>query len=283
MSYEILFERCPHDTVNPYVMVSRAMAQDPSISPKAKGVLLYLLSLPSDWKIYHSQLQKALNIGEESLNSAMQELLDNGYADRERVKKNGQFQPYIYRIREFKKCSPDRVSRTGFSGPENPVIQSKKNAYTKETTAQAAAVFPGKATQKQAACKIHECLQKVDIPEPDKQEISKRYTEQTVSDALEWASHQESYTKGLCAAIKYGCKMKLKHETNTKPKTNYEKVRSLFEHGKIYNGAECYLTKDYIAFERGTRNEKMSIDKFFKISNLVELCGKFGIKIRHNL
>lgn len=129
---ESTFERCPHDKKNPYVMISREMAQDKSISPKAKGVLLYILSLPSDWKIYHSQLQDGLGIGEDYLNSSLEELIKAGYVDRSRAKINGIFQPYKYIIREFKKCSPNGENRPGSSGPENPVIY-KKDILNKQT------------------------------------------------------------------------------------------------------------------------------------------------------
>jgi hypothetical protein len=139
------FERCAHDRKNPYVMISREMAQDPSISPSAKGVLLYLLSLPPNWKIYHSQLQDALGVGEDYIRSVMKELLQSGYAERKRERINGSFGPYQYTIREFKKCSPDRenpsgkdnlncetelpsqpvLNQTGLTGPGKPAIISK--------------------------------------------------------------------------------------------------------------------------------------------------------------
>ncbi|MEK6883551.1 MAG: hypothetical protein AABY22_28240, partial [Nanoarchaeota archaeon] len=38
ISNESTFQRSLHDKKNPYVMISREMAQDKSISPKAKGV-----------------------------------------------------------------------------------------------------------------------------------------------------------------------------------------------------------------------------------------------------
>lgn len=155
---EALFERCPFDHESPYVLVARAMAQDCKISPKAKGILLYLISLPPDWKIYHSQLKKALGVGEEYLNSALEELIAHGYADRTRERVKGVFQPYRYKMRQLKKCSPNgktqsgspnRESRPGFSGPENPALHSidkeniqreqQQHACARETPEQAAA------------------------------------------------------------------------------------------------------------------------------------------------
>lgn len=95
-------------------MISR---ENKSISPKAKRVLLYLLSLPSNWKIYHSQLRKGLGVGEEYINSCMEELINAGYAERTRERIKGIYQPYKYKILEFKKK---------FTKPGKPTRKKKK-------------------------------------------------------------------------------------------------------------------------------------------------------------
>ena len=196
-------------------MVSRAMAQDKSISPKAKGVLLYLLSLPSDWQIYHSQLQKALDIGEDYLNSAFDELLKAGYAERFREKVKGVYQPYRYKIREFKKLVPNgenppgkpaheetppqgSFNQTGLASPENPGIQS--NDPTKKTAT---------ATNNPVAAAVLFVLETIDIPQSDKIEICKKYDIETIRHAIAWATHPlTNLTKGLAPAIKWACKEK---------------------------------------------------------------------------
>jgi hypothetical protein len=221
-----IFERCPHDKKNPYVMISREMAQDPSISPKAKGVLLYILSLPNDWKIYHSQLQKGLNVGEECLNSALEELIKEGYADRTREKINGMFQPYRYIIREFKKCSPDRVFRPGSSGPENPVLQSKEAINTKETTTKQAVAASSisekvlRYVEKDESIlnkpKVYECLKEVNIPERDKLEITSRYDEECVKNAIVFATHPKVPIRTtLVQTIKWACSNKPQIPSNS--------------------------------------------------------------------
>lgn len=118
---EACFQRCPHDAEHPYSMISNEMIRDRSISPKAKGVLLYLLHLPKGWKIYHTQLLYALNIGKDYLKSAIDELMKEGYIKRTR-KEGGVYQPYIYFISELKKFLPERVFRSGKSEAENPPL-----------------------------------------------------------------------------------------------------------------------------------------------------------------
>lgn len=144
---ESTFQRCPHDRKNPYAQINRGLLHDKSISLRAKGLLCYLLSLPENWKIYHSQLQEALNEGERCITSAMDELIKAGYAERYRDRLNGQYQPYHYTIREFKKCLPNdnfapgenskNKYQTTFTRPVNVVVTKKyspKGENKKEQT-----------------------------------------------------------------------------------------------------------------------------------------------------
>ena len=73
------FRRTPSETRKSYTIIPNDLIQDKSISPKAKGILIYLLHLPDGWVFYHKQLQDALNIGEDYLNSGIKELLNAGY------------------------------------------------------------------------------------------------------------------------------------------------------------------------------------------------------------
>lgn len=283
---EPTFEICEHDKENPYVMISRNMAQDKSISPKAKGVLLYLLSLPKNWKIYHSQLQNGLGIGEDYLNSALEELILTGYADRSRERVKGLFQPYRYKIREFKKCSPNLENQPGSSSPENPVIQSKESSFNKETATnpKPIAAVPKKEEKKEEVKKptIYSCLEAVEIHIRDKIEITKVYDEKRVIDGVAWSLHPDNPTKKcLAAQIKFACKneLSLKDLEKKKVETPYEKVKKIFKHLETFNEAECYLYPEYIGFVRGQLNDRVNFDKFFEWSKLQKLCEKFKIPI----
>jgi len=265
---EITFQRSPHDRKNPYVMISREMAQDKSISPKARGVLLYLLSLPDDWKIYHSQLQEGLGVGEDYLNSAMEELLQNGYAERTREKVKGMFQPYNYTIFEFKKCLPDRENRTGCSGPENPAIQSKHSSYEEQKKQQqaaptAAAFSQSKKTeQKQSVGKtdkpqlsrnsgqlpIVSILENVDITQSEKQNISLKCTDHSVlKNAIEWATDPNNPpTKCLAASIKFGYNNKLSKQKPTEDKEAANKTYAMKYDGKKVGPTTINVLTKYV-------------------------------------
>jgi len=133
MSNEPTIKRSPHDKKNPYTMVSKELIKDNSISHHARGVLIVLLSLPDDWVFYHSNLQKQLAIGEKSLNSALQELLNAGYAKRERGRKNGRFLPYKYEISEFKLFLPNCPQQPGDSSLlKEDLLKKEDKSLTKE-------------------------------------------------------------------------------------------------------------------------------------------------------
>ncbi len=130
-----------HDQDHPYVQVARAMMCDTSISPKAKGILVYILGQRSDFNIFHSHLCRALAIGKDYLNSAIEELINAGYCQRARQKLKGQYQPYTYRISEypkFKEKITERKNRSGKTAAEKPPVTTMhsltENALEETTT-----------------------------------------------------------------------------------------------------------------------------------------------------
>lgn len=176
---EITFQRCPHDSENPYVMISKKFLRDRDLSLSAKGLLAFLLSKRDTDKIFHNKLMYELNIGEKALTSSLNNLLETGYAIRTRIKyENGRFGPYKYIFSENRKFTkkeenPDikthsqcglnqtpfrgleenevmplgktpsqhDFNQTTFTRPENAVTISNKQIH-KENNNSAAAVVP---------------------------------------------------------------------------------------------------------------------------------------------
>lgn len=131
-----------HDRENPYVMISRKMLHDPNLSIKAKGVLCYLLSLPSNWEAQPRQLAKVLGVGKDSIYSTLQELISQGYASRtEQKNSEGQFSAVLYEFYEepiLTKPCPEKPC------PENPdtenqTLLNKYSIYKKRKTISASA------------------------------------------------------------------------------------------------------------------------------------------------
>jgi len=71
---------------NPYVMINKNCLQDPNLSWKAKGILVYLLSLPDDFVIYYDEVITHSADGKSSFRAGIQELIDHGYVIRKRLR-----------------------------------------------------------------------------------------------------------------------------------------------------------------------------------------------------
>lgn len=97
----ITIQRGRHSKEHPYVMISKEMLRDKDLSPKAKGFLCYLLSLPDTWKIYPRQLASELGIGRDQVYSVLSELLRVGYAYKTETRvENGRFSTVVYEFYE---------------------------------------------------------------------------------------------------------------------------------------------------------------------------------------
>lgn len=127
----ITIQRGKHDKENPYVLISRKMLRDTSISPKAKGVLCYLLSLPDNWKAHPRHVAMALGVGKEQIYNILKELLNAGYATRTESKgEKGQFGFVLYEFYEDKLESPqiDKEKTTVSGNPDTDISDPGKRA-----------------------------------------------------------------------------------------------------------------------------------------------------------
>lgn len=142
MENDCTFVRELHDSEHPFVMINKEMLRDKSISPKAKGILCYLLSLPDKWIVYHHKVCEALDIGKDYLNRALNELEEAGYMMKTRERVNGTFQPYKYKFSEFKKFPPKRENRSGKPALNNNRERSENGETKKQQQEEkAAAIF----------------------------------------------------------------------------------------------------------------------------------------------
>jgi hypothetical protein len=84
-----------------YTVLDNTCLRDKSISWKARGIMAYLLSLPEDWEIHFSEVEKHATDGRDALMSGVKELKKHGYivVTKER-KKDGTFDKFRYNIIE---------------------------------------------------------------------------------------------------------------------------------------------------------------------------------------
>jgi hypothetical protein len=100
---------------NPYVVLNTIFLDDEksgvSLSLRAKGLLAYILTLPDDWKIYVNELTKHHKDGKDSMCSAINELIEHNYIHREKLRENGKFKGYSYKVFEM----PTKPTETNIS------------------------------------------------------------------------------------------------------------------------------------------------------------------------
>lgn len=103
-----------------YTVLDNTFIKDTTLSWKAKGLMTYFLSLPDDWEIHFSEIEKHATDGKASLRSAINELKERGYLKAEQKKVNGKFAEMIYTIIE----NPSESSpHTDLPLPENPLAE----------------------------------------------------------------------------------------------------------------------------------------------------------------
>lgn len=86
---------------NPFVQIDKYGINDERLSWKAKGLLVYLLSKPDDWKVWIKDLVKRAKDGEKAVYSGLEELERNGYISRRQFRKeDGTFGSMEYVVHE---------------------------------------------------------------------------------------------------------------------------------------------------------------------------------------
>ena len=97
-----------------YTVLDNTFIKDTRLSWKAKGLMTYLLSLPDDWTIHLSEIEKHASDGKSALRSAINELKEFGYLKAEQKRENNRFAEMVYIIIE----NPDSPL-TDFQQTEN--------------------------------------------------------------------------------------------------------------------------------------------------------------------
>ena len=73
-----------------FSIVNNKIIEDKQISFKARGLLIYMLSKPDDWKFYPDELANHSDKdGVKAINTALQEMESAGYLVRKRKRDKG--------------------------------------------------------------------------------------------------------------------------------------------------------------------------------------------------
>jgi hypothetical protein len=96
-----------------FVVIGNEVIQDSRMTIEARGVLVYLLSLPQDWVIRKNDLQKRLAVSRRTIDRCFEEMKQCGYlCETDFVKKDGKFDGKGYLIYDYSiyKNAPEMYS-----------------------------------------------------------------------------------------------------------------------------------------------------------------------------
>lgn len=86
-----------------YTTICNRIFKDRRLSLKAKGLLAMLLSLSDHWELSIKGLEVILKEGRTSISSTMNELIENGYVERQQIRENNKFIGVDYIVFELPK------------------------------------------------------------------------------------------------------------------------------------------------------------------------------------
>lgn len=100
-----------------YTIVCNVVLDDQRLSWQAKGLAVYLLSKPNDWRIRIVHLEKVSRNGRDSVQTILKELIDHGYLVRKKYKnERGQFE-WEQVLYETPRLNPDPDEETMSGNP----------------------------------------------------------------------------------------------------------------------------------------------------------------------
>ncbi len=152
-----------------FTILNNTCIRDPRLTARAKGMHTYFMSLPSNWKLFKTELVKHFKDGIDSINSAIKELVEFGYVEitEQTRTKSGKFssKAYGFHAKPIKKNAED--NRNGFA------------VTVKPSTVEPLTVKPALLTTK----KLNTYIQKTDPTNTGFSEKNTNYA-QTVSESV---------------------------------------------------------------------------------------------------
>ena len=100
-----------------YTMVDNTWVKDPTLSTKAKGLLIYILSLPKDWDLHVTELVTHFPDGLAAIKSGLVELKAKGYIECVPRREEGKIIVWDYNIFENPQVEKLLV--------ENPLVENQ--------------------------------------------------------------------------------------------------------------------------------------------------------------
>jgi hypothetical protein len=158
----VLINRLQKNSQNPYTMVHNGIIRNPSLSWKAKGIMLYFLSRPDDWTFYEKEVIRNAADGVSSYRAGLKELEAHGYLKRTQVKDElGKFSHVLYEV--FEAPNPALVNSV-LVGGDSPWTENRSTDGIKQPcglrrfTPQRYYLDTALSSPAEEKAKLHACL-----------------------------------------------------------------------------------------------------------------------------
>lgn len=114
-----------------FTTIHNNLILDESISWKAKGILIYMLSKPVGWKYKSSEIAKNATDGRDSVRSGLKELVENGYISRQK-NSDGSLTYYIFEDKRQNNIK-DYLQKSEMENPklDNPSLEKPETENPK--------------------------------------------------------------------------------------------------------------------------------------------------------
>lgn len=111
-----------------FSIVDNKIIEDERLSFKARGLLIYMLSKPDDWKFYTDELAKrSSKDGVSAIKSALNEIENAGYLTRKQDhKKNGQFASQDWLLTDVSMISPQAEKPLADKAPAGKALADNR-------------------------------------------------------------------------------------------------------------------------------------------------------------
>ncbi|MDR2833471.1 MAG: conserved phage C-terminal domain-containing protein [Streptococcaceae bacterium] len=120
-------------TRNEFTQIANAAAKDKDLSWKARGILLYLMSLPDSWEIYLEEISKHSNSdGYTAFRSGIKELENLGYFKTTKKHENGKL-VWVHEVTDEKnyfRLSTSDFQQLNFNNRKSPTINKDQQKKT---------------------------------------------------------------------------------------------------------------------------------------------------------
>lgn len=231
--------RCSEHLKN-FTLIDNTCLQTETLSMQAMGLFAYLMTLPSDWTIYKSELVKHFSNGRDAVYKAFNELVDAGFITYvQNTDEAGRFTGNTYYIHEQPVAEKDRTVRpvkgkkdsdssnntaNGKPQPENPYTEIPSLPSTNNTKD----LLP--STKSKSHCESSEPTQSNSLSDKD---LNSKSHCGKATKSKETKKNKESFSRDYYTQVynAYFANYKILHEQgvlkNEKPVLNYKATNSL--------------------------------------------------------